>query len=142
MKTVGKIVLAGVILLVLVVGGCIAVLGGVANEVDKEIKKDASTVTTIKYEVETDTPNRVDVTFSSDGEGGISQANGQVLNKEPWTKTIKDKGDPLFRSYSITAQHGMVAGEITCRIFANGELVKENTSTGRSAVVTCNYTEE
>lgn len=40
MKTVMKIVLAGVILLVLSVGGCVALVGGVASEVDKEMKKE------------------------------------------------------------------------------------------------------
>lgn len=40
MKTVMKIVLAGVILMILAVGGCMALIGGAASEIDKELKKE------------------------------------------------------------------------------------------------------
>lgn len=43
MKTVGKIVLAGIILLVLVIGGCAVLIGGAADEMEKEHDRTAIT---------------------------------------------------------------------------------------------------
>jgi len=40
MKTILKIVIAGIILLILAVGGCTALVGGAISEADKQIKKD------------------------------------------------------------------------------------------------------
>lgn len=39
MKSVGKIVLAGVILMVLFVGGCIALVGGIGSEIEKDLNE-------------------------------------------------------------------------------------------------------
>lgn len=40
MKTVGKIALGIILASVLLIGGCVALLGGAANEVSKELDKD------------------------------------------------------------------------------------------------------
>ena len=48
MKTVGKIVLGIVIAAVLLIGGCAALIGGVASSVDEEMKKEAKESTTGK----------------------------------------------------------------------------------------------
>lgn len=40
MKTILKIVVAGIILMVLFIGGCTALVGGVASEVGKEMDKE------------------------------------------------------------------------------------------------------
>jgi hypothetical protein len=136
MKTVGKIVLAGVILMVLAVGGCIALVGGVANEVDKSIKEDADTVTTVKYEVTGG--QGADVTYSKNGSGQTSQDNGA---KTPWSKTVKIKGDPSLDTYTVLAQNSGT-GEIGCKISVDGKVVNENSSKGQFAVVDCTYTQD
>lgn len=136
MKTVMKIVLAGVILLVIVVGGCAALIGGVANEVDKEMKKDAATVVAVKYEVMGG--QGADITFSTDGGGEVSQENGA---KTPWSKTVKIKGDPFLNTYSVLAQN-KGGGTIRCKITVDGEVVKENQSKGQFAIADCTHTHE
>ncbi|GAA5118354.1 hypothetical protein GCM10023339_30780 [Alloalcanivorax gelatiniphagus] len=77
MKTVGKIVLGIVIAGVLLIGGCAVLIGGVANEVDKEMKKDAQESTTGKQ--------------SGSGEGGKNAAKNVVGN---WT--IENMGQVKF----------------------------------------------
>lgn len=48
MKTIAKIAIGIVLGCVLLIGGCAVLVGGVANEVDKEMKKDAKESTTGK----------------------------------------------------------------------------------------------
>lgn len=64
--------------------------------------------------------------------GGVSQKTGASL---PWKHTEPYDGGYDF--FTLSAQNGNNDGEITCRITVDGEVVKENTSSGPYAVVSC-----
>jgi hypothetical protein len=133
MKLVMKIVLAGVILMILAVGGCLALVGGAANQVDKEIKRSENTVHEVTYKVTG--AGKADLTFSTDT-ATSAQENGQKL---PWRKNVKIKGD-TFEVYQVMAQHTQGGGPISCQIIVDGKPKAKNTSKGQYAIADCSYT--
>lgn len=74
----------------------------------------------------------VSVTYSTNGTGASSQANGESL---PWSKTESIE-DNVLNVYSLIAQNEG-SGEISCSISVDGEQVAAETSTGPYAVVMC-----
>jgi|MudIll2142460700_1097286.scaffolds.fasta_scaffold02384_6 hypothetical protein len=82
----------------------------------------------IKFEV-TGPPSSNSITYSV----GVDQAqeNGAKL---PWTKELSSSRWPLIAS--VVAQSDGT-GVISCRITVDGKVVKENSSSGQYAVVTC-----
>ncbi|MGH8887673.1 MAG: MmpS family transport accessory protein [Egibacteraceae bacterium] len=70
------------------------------------------------------------ITYAAGG-GGIAQDNGVVL---PWRKELQVDG-PLSLA-QVSAQNAG-GGTITCRITVDGKVVKELSSQGEYAVVSC-----
>lgn len=75
-------------------------------------------------------PKTADITYSLGADS--SQENGATL---PWKKELTSKESFLLPN--IVAQMGSGSGKIECKITIDGELVKENASSGEYAVVTC-----
>ncbi|WP_230514443.1 MmpS family transport accessory protein [Salinispora arenicola] len=76
-------------------------------------------------------PKTADITYSLGSDQ--SQENGAKL---PWRKELTSKESFLFPTISAQSM-GSASGEIECKITIDGELVKENASSGEFAIVTC-----
>ena len=114
------------ILAILIVGGCMAMLGGAANEVDKQMNAEHK----ITYAIEGDATDAT-VTYNVD-ETNTAQDSGVAAG---WTKDVTVKG--IFGGH-ISASNGLYdTGGITCKIIANGKTLSENTATGEFASASC-----
>lgn len=114
------------ILLLLIAGGCMAMLGGAANEVDKQLNAEH----TITYAIEGDATDAT-VSYHVD-EMNTAQDSGVAAG---WTKDVTVKG--IFGGH-ISVTNGLYdTGAITCKIIANGKTISENTATGEFASATC-----
>jgi hypothetical protein len=149
-------VVGGVILVVILLfGGCLALIGGAANEVDKAISSatntpmetptpaapgggapaetdsdDAPASGTVVYEVTSDSGTANNITYFGE-DGNQSQETGAAL---PWRSKEFDKSKTTLKT--VTAQNGG-DGTITCKIIVDGKVQTENSSNGQYAVVTC-----
>ena len=72
---------------------------------------------------------RADITYSLNADQ--AQENNASI---PWRKTLTS--DKAFTTVSVLAQN-KYGGTIACQIIMNGEVVKENESSGEYAIVTC-----
>lgn len=123
----GALVLLIVIIVAANSGGRSPGSSGGSNPAAPEASGDTATVV---YEV-LGAKSANNITYSADGGGGISQENGAQL---PWKKEVKiERG---FAITQVTAQNAG-SGTITCRITVDGEVVKELSSQGQYAVVSC-----
>ena len=129
-----KILLGVVIALVLIIGGCIALVGGVASEVSKGIEEAEAREYAVLYEV-TGTAKRALVTYSSTTSGDIAQDSAARI---PWKKRLTMGGD-VIPTFTLTAQNSG-GGTIGCKVTVDGEVIAENRSRGRFAVVSCDGT--
>lgn len=120
-------VLGGFIVVTLLgMGACAALIGGVANEVDKESKRQVN----VTYQVE-GTGTSASITYSGQ-DLNISQDTEATL---PWTKNLTIDG--LMKSVTLTATNGDGGGAITCRIIADGKQITEQTANGPYASASC-----
>jgi hypothetical protein len=71
------------------------------------------------------------ISYAADGTGSIAQDNNVPL---PWRKEITVQRG--FAIVTLTAQNAG-AGTITCRIIVDGQVVRELSSQGEYAVVSC-----
>lgn len=117
-----------VVLFIALIGGCMAMVGGAVDHVNKTMNAE----TTVTYEVTSDAATANNITYTGDG-GGMAQDNGAAL---PWSKKTTVKG---FGLLSLTAQAAQGASTITCRITRDGggPPIAEQTSTGQYAIVSC-----
>lgn len=120
-------VLGGILLLMFVgMGACMALVGTVANEVDKESKREVN----VTYQVE-GTGSSVSVTYSGN-DLNMAQDTGVSL---PWSKQVTITG--LLKSVTLTATNGDSPGSVTCRIMADGKQISEQTANGPFASASC-----
>ena len=123
-------VLGGVVLVfILFFAGCMALFGGVANEIDKESK------------------STVNVTYKVTGDGGsgsitYTDANLNMAQDTqaslPWEKEVAITG--LGKIASLTATNDFNAGSstsITCEILVDGQVKYTQTGTGPGASASC-----
>ena len=120
------------VVMLLGIGGCLAFVGGVANEIDKESKR----LVNVTYEV-IGSGDSVAISYtgnSKPGNNGIStaQETGATL---PWTKVVTVDG--FVKTATVSATNGSAGGEITCRIKVDDKVISEQTSTGEFATVSC-----
>ena len=115
-----------IVLFVLFMGGCMALLGGAANEVDKEMNKEYA----VTYAV---TGDATDATATYTVENtNTTQDTGIAAG---WTKDVTIKG---FSIATLSVSNGMNdTGAITCQILVDGEVVNENTASGQFASASC-----
>ena len=130
-KPVWPWIVGGVVLvLVLLGGGCAAIIGVAAWQVDKEVNSSADLV----YEVN-GTASQVDITYYS-GDFDQNTANGSMV---PWRKNVTVSGFAKMGSITVTTT-GTEEGTVSCRILRDGKVLDEDTSTGSFGFVTCSVT--
>jgi hypothetical protein len=128
--TLRNVFLVIMLLGVLAIGGCVALAGGISNEIDKQ----ANTEHTVVYKV-TGTSKAASLTYTTDGSTTTEQVASAKL---PWTKTLKIKG--LIPVYQISAQNGIgQKGTVVCTIEVDGKAVKTATGTGEASIASCDY---
>lgn len=131
--TVRNVLLIITVLVFLGVAGCIAVIAGIGNE----INKDAETEHTVIYKVTgAGGSTKGDLTYTTDGSTTTEQAQNAKL---PWSKTLKIKG--LLSVYQVSVQNSLgQKGKVTCSISLDGKVVKTATASGEGAIASCDYT--
>ncbi|MFD4174816.1 hypothetical protein [Streptomyces anulatus] len=120
------------ILLVVVllgIGGCVAVAALVANEVSDESDRTVR----VRYEV-TGTAEDVSIAYTTwrDGNMSTSQVSSQRL---PWTKEVTTKGFVKGGSLSITL--GRSGGKAVCSVTVDGGSPHTATASGAFATASC-----
>lgn len=121
---------AALLLVIAVAGGGGQAPAGSTSTAGGSAPAVSSSAATVVYEI-TGSGRASNVTYNSDGGGSIAQEAGVKL---PWRKEISvDRG---FAITTVSAQNAG-SGQITCRILVDGEVVKENTSSGQYSIVTC-----
>lgn len=120
-----------VILGVIVLGfaGCLAVFTKTASDVASTLPGGAAA--TVTYTLE-GSGKATTVTYNVGSVGGVSQQSEVAL---PWTKEVQF-AEGSFRVAALSAQNAG-SGDLTCRITIDGKVVREVTSSGRYAVVSC-----
>lgn len=133
-KTLGIVALVGIV--------CIS---GCAQASEPEAEPSAPAKVQVMYDVITNDgkPSYLSKTGTMPASitigtpGGASQADIDLPLKtkdgERGLRTEFTSGDHLY----VSAQKGDYYGSITCQIWADGELISENTSSGEYAVATC-----
>ena len=116
------------VVFLLMAGGCVALIAGVANEVDKETKREI----TVTYEV-TGSAKDVTITYSTYSDGDLSQ--NQLSDVElPWRKEEKTKG--FVKGGTLAVTTGASGGKIRCEVTADGT-TRTATASGKFATATC-----
>ena len=113
------------VLVLLVAGGCVAVVAGVSNEVSKTV--------VVKYEV---TGNARDVTiaYSDWNDDGVS-SRSETVEKLPWRKTLETKG--FAKGGSLLISLSGSGGTATCSVTVDNGSPNTATASGPSAAATC-----
>ncbi|WP_227983226.1 MmpS family transport accessory protein [Nocardia spumae] len=120
-------VLGGIVLFfVLLMGSCMALVGGAVNSVDKESKREV----TVTYQVEGTGPDS-SITYSG-RDFNIAQENGATL---PWSKQVTIDG--LGKTVSLSATNDEKGGDVTCRILLGDKVISEQKSSGPFASASC-----
>ena len=120
-----------VLVLIAVIGGCMALVGGVANEIDKESKSEAVVTYRVKGE-----GTGVTITYS-DKDFNTAQETQASL---PWEKNVTLTG--FGKTASLTATNDVQASAgtpITCEIVIDGQVKNTQTSKGPAATASCMY---
>ncbi|MDL9938431.1 MmpS family transport accessory protein [Gordonia sp. ABSL1-1] len=127
-KRVWPWVLGGITLVfLLVMGGCVALIGGAANEIDKESKREV----TVVYRVTGNGAN-ASITFT-DKDFNIAQETNAKL---PWEKTVVITGLGKTASLTVTNDENDNA-KSTCEILVDGQVRFTQTAAGPYASATC-----
>ncbi|OXR40743.1 putative transport accessory protein MmpS2 [Nocardia cerradoensis] len=120
-------VLGGILVLfVVLLGSCMALVGGVAHEVDKESKREV----TVTYQVE-GTSASSSITYSG-RDFNIAQETDATL---PWSKQVTIDG--LGKTVSLSATTDEQGGDITCRVLVGDKVISEQKSSGPFASAHC-----
>ncbi len=120
-------VLGGFVFIVFLgVGGCIAFIGAVATDIDKESKREVN----VTYQVEGSASSAA-ITYSG---RDFNTAQDTAVSL-PWSKQVTIDG--LGKTVTLTATNDESGGTITCRILADGKQVSEQTASGPLATASC-----
>ncbi|MFD3744227.1 MmpS family transport accessory protein [Nocardia sp. NPDC058633] len=125
-KKVWPWVLGGIlVVLLLVVGGCVALVGTVANEIENEVSREV----TVSYQAGgTGTST---VTYS-DGNLDVAQESDVAL---PWSKDVTVTG--LVKFVSLSVLSGADGGNVSCKITVGGKVIAEDQASGQFASAIC-----
>jgi hypothetical protein len=120
------------IAVVVLFGGCTAILAGGTAAVDHA----AHIQHTVIYSV-TGSGQANDITYATVQEGNGQNGEAQVTNVNlPWTKTITASG--LLTVFDVSATVGQNGGTVTCTITEDGKQIATNTASGAFASADCN----
>lgn len=86
----------------------------------------------LRWEAETSGGTPMDITYVGEN-FNITQQQGQA---SPWTATVDVDSKMDVMGANMSAQN-TGGGDVTCRVYWDGELVNENTSSGEYAIATC-----
>ena len=111
--------------LLLLLGGCMAIMGKAVDDTVSDLDREYE----VTYQV-TGESNGATVTYNT-GETETAQDTGAAAG---WEKTVTVKG--IFGAH-MTVTNGAGGGSVTCRIVANGKQISENTANGEFATATC-----
>lgn len=118
--------------------GCTALVGGVANEIDKDSKAEA----TVTYEVTTG--GQPGVTGATSGAITYTGSNGDITQDTaatlPWTKDVTITGLGKFVSLSVSNDEN--GGSIICTIRQGETVISTNTANGPFASASCSGSAE
>ncbi|KUI17393.1 hypothetical protein AU191_08770 [Mycolicibacterium acapulense] len=120
------VLLAIFVVILLGFGACVAFVGGIANEIDKETKREVEII----YGV-TGSGRSVAITYS----GRDFNTAQETAVDLPWNKSVVIDG--LGKTVTLTATNDMSGGTITCQITADGKTIAEQTSSGPFATASC-----
>lgn len=130
-------IVGGIVLIfILLIGGCMAVVGKAVDEVDKEMKSTASAI----YEVTKDgrpgvAVDNASITYTN-GDSNVSQDTAASL---PWTKNVDVTGLGKYVSLTSNDENG---GSITCTIRQGDKVISTNTANGPFASASCSGSAE
>jgi Mycobacterium membrane protein len=117
-------VLGGLVLVVLLgIGGFFVFVDRVAHHVEEGSKYQVP----VTYRVE-GSGSSVGITYTV----GVAHTATDTAASLPWTKDIATGG-----TVSLSARNDQSGGMLTCRIFANGKQIAEQTVTGPLATASC-----
>lgn len=113
----------------LLIGGCAAVVVLIANEVSDESDRTVR----VRYEV-TGTAESVSIAYSTwrDGDMSTSQVTAQNL---PWTKEITTNG--FLKGGTLNVSLGESGGRVACSVTVDDGPPREATASGAFATATC-----
>ncbi len=117
-----------VMAVVVLFGGCIAILAGGSKAINDANNQKHSIVYSVTG---SGTANITYYAFDK-GNTGTSQIGDAQL---PWTKAITGSG--LFNSYSVIATLGSSGGTVTCTLRVDGKQVSTQTATGAYSSADC-----
>lgn len=115
-----------VVMFLAMMGGCVALVGGAANEIDKESKREV----TVTYQV-TGSGTGTSVTCSG-RDFNIAQDTDVAL---PWSKEVTIDG--LGKTVTLSATNDQDGGAVTCSIKVGDRVISEQQSTGPFATASC-----
>lgn len=129
--TARNVVLVLLGLCVLGVGGCMALVVGAGNEVNKQANEEHVVV----YRVAGTSSAASLITYTTSGAGTTEQFSNAAL---PWAKSFSIKG--LAPVYQVMAQNRSdQTGTVTCSIEVDGKVVDTATGDGASTIAHCTY---
>lgn len=121
------ILLAIFVVIIAGFASCVALVGGVANEIDKDSKE----VVQVTYEITGDGPGG-SATYTTGELDTAQETNIQI----PWSKQVEITG--LLKSVSLIASNDFDSqGSITCTIKRGDTVIVTNTSSGPAATASC-----
>lgn len=118
--------LLGVVLLL--AGGCAALIVGVVNEVDKETKREI----TVRYEVTGDAKG-VAIAYTTYSDGNLSQHEVTGVDP-PWRREEKTTG--FVKGGTLAVTTGASGGTVHCKVTADGTN-RTATASGAFATASC-----
>lgn len=120
-------ILGGIVLVIFLgIGGCVAFVGGVASNIDKEANREVEII----YGV-TGSGRSVAITYS----GRDFNTAQETAVSLPWNQSVTIDG--LGKTVSLTATNDAGGGTITCQITADGTTIAQQTSSGPFATASC-----
>lgn len=124
-------ILGGIILVfILCIGGCMALIGGAVNEVDKESKR----VVDVTYKVTGTSSDSASITYSDKNLNTAQDTQASL----PWEKKVSIDGLGKFVSLSATNGSDVSASDsITCQVIVDGKVKIEQTAKGPFATASC-----
>lgn len=125
-KKVWPWVLGGVlVVLLLVVGGCVALVGTVANEIENEVSREV----TVSYQAGGTGTGTV---IHTDGSMDVVTESDIAL---PWSKDVAVTG--LVKFVSLSVMSGIDGGTVSCKITVGGKVIAQDQATGQLATASC-----
>lgn len=129
-------ILGGILVaLFLLVGGCVALIAGAANEISDSIdsaSSEAATPVDVKYRA-SGTAATVSITYTNASED-IAQETARPL---PWETDIAVVGYFKYASLTVTDASGAPDASVTCEILSGDVVLYTNTGNGPYATASC-----